>query len=263
MIVVLASAKGAPGVTTALLALAGMWPRPVLVAECDPNGADLAARFGLPPNPGLVSLASEARHGLGPEQLRAHMQRLPGGIPVLLGVQLPEQALALGPLWSRFAPVLVQLDVDVLVDGGQLVADSPILELVAGADLLVLVGRPTVEGVAHLVGRIARLERRGLRPAVVLVGERPYGPRAVEATLHAEGLRAPVLGVMAEDHRAAAALGGASGRPSLLARSLLVRSARDLALRIQAHVEPHRGIGRVAPARPSAAQSEGGHGWTG
>jgi MinD-like ATPase involved in chromosome partitioning or flagellar assembly len=260
MIVVLASAKGSPGVTTALLALTGLWPRPVLVAECDPNGADLAARFGLPPNPGLVSLASAARHGLGPEQLRAHVQRLPGGIPVLLGVQLPEQALALGPLWSRLATELARLEVDVLVDGGQLVGDTPVLELATGADLLGLVGRPTVEGVAHLAGRIAWLEHQGLRPVVVLVGERPYGPQAVEETLRAEGLRAPVLGVLADDPRAAAALSGESGRPALLARSLLVRSARALALRIEAHVEPRRGTGRAASVGPPTAQGEDGHG---
>jgi MinD-like ATPase involved in chromosome partitioning or flagellar assembly len=263
MIVVLASAKGSPGVTTALLALTGMWPRPVLMAECDPNGADLAARFGLPPNPGLVSLASAARHGLGPRQLREHMQRLPGGIPVLLGVQLPEQALALGPLWSRLAAELARLEVDVLVDGGQLVGDSPVLELVAGADLLVLVGRPTVEGVTHLAGRIARLEQQGQRPVVVLVGDRPYGPRAVEETLRAEGLRAPVLGVLADDPRAAAALSGESGRPSLLARSLLVRSAREIALRIESHVEPRRGSGRTVATEAPTAQGRGGRGWHG
>ena len=263
MIVVLASAKGSPGVTTAVLALTGVWPRPVLVAECDPNGGDLAARFDLAPNPGLVSLASAARHELGPEQLRAHVQRLPGGIPVLLGVQLPEQALALGPLWSRLATELGRLEADVLVDGGRLVGDSPVLELVTGADLLVLLARPTVEGVAHLAGRIARLEERRVRPAVVLVGERPYAPRAVEETLRAEGLRAQVLGVLADDPRPAASLSGGSARPSLLARSLLVRSAREVALRIEARAEPRRASGQSARAGSSIARGGGGYGWRG
>jgi len=139
--VALASAKGSPGVTTALVALAGVWPRPVLVAECDPNGSDLAARFGLPPVPGLVSLASVARHGLGPVQVWEHTQRLPGGLAALLGVQQAEQAEALGPLWPRLADALAGLEVDVLVDGGHLSHDSPVLELLDHANLVVLIGQ--------------------------------------------------------------------------------------------------------------------------
>ena len=61
--VALASAKGAPGVTTTAVALGAVWPRRVLVAECDPAGGDLAARFRLPPEPNLVALGMAARHG--------------------------------------------------------------------------------------------------------------------------------------------------------------------------------------------------------
>lgn len=250
--VALASAKGSPGVTTALVALGGVWPRPVLVAECDPNGGDLAARFGLPATPGLVSLASVARHGLGPEQVWEHTQRLPGGLAALLGVQLSEQAEALGPLWPRLASALAALEVDVLVDGGQLSHGSPALALLERADLVVLHARPTVEGITHLVARLARLEQRGLAPLVVLVGERPYGRRAVQATLHAEGLRARVLGVLAHDPRAAAGLGGRSGPTVGLARSALVRSARQIATHIQAQVG----------GRPDRTRGEGRRGGT-
>jgi MinD-like ATPase involved in chromosome partitioning or flagellar assembly len=248
--VALASAKGSAGVTTAVVALAGVWPRPVLVAECDPNGGDLAARFGLPPAPGLVSLASVARHGLGPQQLWEHTQRLPGGLAALLGVQVSEQAQALGPLWPRLADALAALEVDVLVDGGQLAHGSPVLELLERADLVVLLARPTVEGVTHLVARLARLEQRELAPVVVLVGEHPYSRRAVEATLAGEGLRARVLGVLADDPRAAAGLCGRSGTTVLLARSALVRSARQVATSIQAQLA----------ARPDRTWREGGRG---
>ena len=44
-LIAIASDKGAPGVTTSALALAAVWPRPVLLAECDPSGGDLAYRF--------------------------------------------------------------------------------------------------------------------------------------------------------------------------------------------------------------------------
>ena len=44
-LVVLAADKGAPGVTTAAVALAAVWPRPVLLAECDQAGGDLVYRL--------------------------------------------------------------------------------------------------------------------------------------------------------------------------------------------------------------------------
>ena len=39
-LIAVAADKGAPGVTTASVALAAVWPRPVLLAECDPAGGD-------------------------------------------------------------------------------------------------------------------------------------------------------------------------------------------------------------------------------
>ena len=44
-LIAVAADKGAPGVTTTALALAAVWPRPVLLAECDPAGGDLVYRF--------------------------------------------------------------------------------------------------------------------------------------------------------------------------------------------------------------------------
>ena len=41
MLIAVAADKGAPGVTTTAVALAAVWPRPVLLAECDPAGGDL------------------------------------------------------------------------------------------------------------------------------------------------------------------------------------------------------------------------------
>ena len=44
-LIVLAADKGAPGVTTAAVALGAVWPRPVLLAECDQAGGDLVYRL--------------------------------------------------------------------------------------------------------------------------------------------------------------------------------------------------------------------------
>ena len=72
-----ASAKGSPGVTTAVAALAATWPvdRELLVAEVDPAGGDLVVRFDLATEPGLVSLAAAGRRELGPETLRRRTRR--------------------------------------------------------------------------------------------------------------------------------------------------------------------------------------------
>ena len=42
-IVALFSAKGAPGTTTAAMLIASLWPRPALLADCDPAGGDIGA----------------------------------------------------------------------------------------------------------------------------------------------------------------------------------------------------------------------------
>ena len=96
MLLCLASIKGSPGVTTTALALAACWPaswRRVLV-EADPAGGDLAARYGLPLTPGLVSLAAAARRSTDPELVWEHAQELPGGLPVVAGPTRADQAHA-------------------------------------------------------------------------------------------------------------------------------------------------------------------------
>ena len=52
-LIAVAADKGAPGVTTTALALAAVWPRPVLLAECDPAGGDLVYRF--PPRTAAIA----------------------------------------------------------------------------------------------------------------------------------------------------------------------------------------------------------------
>ena len=65
MLIAVGSVKGSPGATTFGLALAAQWPDsgPRILAELDPSGGDLAARFALSLSPGLVSLAAAVRAG--------------------------------------------------------------------------------------------------------------------------------------------------------------------------------------------------------
>jgi MinD-like ATPase involved in chromosome partitioning or flagellar assembly len=229
-VIALASAKGAPGVTTAAVALGAAWPGRALVAECDPAGGDLAARFGLAPDPSLLSLAAAARRGdLAPEQVWAHTQRLPRGLQVLTGQRSAEQARALGVLWPLLPAAFGTLGVDVVVDCGRLGPEPPTELLLRSADATLLLTRPTADGVMHLVDCLEVLGRRGAAAAVVLVGEHPFAGSAVNATLAAEGVAGRVVGVLADDRRGAGMLCGEPGNQRWLERgSPLIRSARAL-----------------------------------
>jgi hypothetical protein len=232
--------KGAHGASTAALAVAGVWPaeRTVLLAELDPAGGDIAARFGLEPDPGLVELGAGFRRGLSTEEIWRHAQTLPGGVGVIVGPPSAQQSHALGPLWSHLGPVLSALpDTDVIADLGRLDPGSPALEVAGHAHVVVLVGRPTIEGVAHLRARVAAMVTSA-PSCVVLVGDRPYSAADVEAAVGV-----PVAGVLADDARAAAMLNGEPGSPVALSRSALMRSAREVAATLSA-------LGRSTPAPP-------------
>src|SRR3984885_11675255 len=137
-LIVIAADKGAPGVTTTALALAAVWPRPVLLAECDPSGGDLVYRFpaaqggSLDPRRGLVTLAGAARRGLHPGQLWEHTQKMAGGLDVLTGVTNAEQGAGLGTLWGPLGGLFAAMSGgDVIADCGRLGADGPQYDLVA------------------------------------------------------------------------------------------------------------------------------------
>src|SRR5207302_3952919 len=159
-LIAIASDKGAPGVTTSALALAAVWPRPVLLAECDPSGGDLAYRFPdsagghLDPRRGLLSLAVTARRGMQPDQVWEHVQKLHGGLDVLAGVTNAEQGAGLNQLWGQIGKVLARLQqADVIADCGRLGAEAPIYDLLAEATTVVLVTKVGVGDVIRLRDR--------------------------------------------------------------------------------------------------------------
>jgi hypothetical protein len=237
-LIAVAADKGAPGVTTACLALTLVWPRPVLLAECDPAGGDLvyrlpAARGGqLDPGRGLLSLAVAARRGLAPDQVLEHAQKLRGGLDVLVGVVTAEQGARLP-------------DCDVIADCGRVGADGPHYDLLAYASSVVLVTRASLEEVVRLRERVAAVtgalalrHRQGIPVGVLVVADHRRFHAALTETGQALGPAgaARILGGLAYEPRAAEALGGEqNGR---LGRSLLLRTARDLAGRLARSLAP-------------------------
>ncbi len=229
MRVVFAAARSSPGVTTAMLACASVWPGRVLLVEAAEDGGALAARFGLPVEPGLTTLTAASRHGSNGDHpatlLSDHVQALPGTgrIDALVGPPSLEVSQALlRTAAARLAGLLDQVEADVLVDAGRLPATPLAAPLLAEADRLVLVVRPRMEELTALAHRLAHLSGLGPTPELLLVGDRPYGPGEV-----AEALGVPVVGVLAHDPDAAEAL-AAVGSPRRLARSPLLRSATGI-----------------------------------
>ncbi|MDP8927514.1 MAG: chromosome partitioning protein [Actinomycetota bacterium] len=224
-IIVLASAKSSPGVTTACLALAAVWPqgRAVRIVEADPDGGSLGARLGVGSEPGLSTLAISSRRSIAEEDLARHSQVVPGGdVQVLVAPPTADQVdRSLVMLADRFVPHLRSPATDTLIDAGRLRPDTPAWPLVEAADAVLLVTRPRLDELQQLPARLRAARTTRSRVGVLLVGEEPYPAAEVAAALDTD-----VIGVLNHDPRGAAAVNGDGYR--LATRSPLLRSARDL-----------------------------------
>ena len=280
-LIVLAADKGSPGVTTSAVALAAVWPRRALYAECDPHGGDLVYRMPaehggpLDPNRGLVSLALDARRGLDPASLPQHTQRLRGGLEILVGLGNADQSHGMSGLWPSLGRALDRFGdqpygADVIADCGRIGPDSPTVELLAQSALVLLVARTDAEYIAHVRDRANSLSARlhATQAGSVSLARPPIGivliappNRARQAAKQVGDLLAgttagaEVLGVLAQDEAGAAALAGrARGRVD---KALLTRSARELAgTLVQRYglIHPRAGAQPAPPAYVPAGQ---------
>ena len=266
-LIAIASDKGAPGVTTAALALAAVWPRPVLLAECDPAGGDLVYRFPavggghLDPRRGVLSLAVVARRGMQPQQVWEHVQKLHGGLDVLAGVTNAEQGAGLSLLWGPIGKALASLpQADVIADCGRLGADGPLYDLLAEATTVVLVTKVHVADVIRLRDRASAFAaaaqsrgRRNFGVGVVVVADHKKFRASLGEVQHVLGQAnapATVLGGIAHDTRGADLLSGEWG--GNLDRTMLIKTAREVARQLAQGLPP---IGpQPATAQPATAQ---------
>ncbi|MFE2447764.1 MinD/ParA family protein [Streptomyces sp. NPDC059426] len=184
------SIKGAPGVTTAVLALAAAWPeradggvRPVVV-EADVSGGDLAVRFGVPHTPGLLDVATSARKER-PGSLLAATTELPFGVRAVASpaggracteavrvVAGSVQRVLLGDQGDRGTVVL---------DVGRIGKDAE--GLLEAAEAVVLVARGGADALAHAYAYLAEAGPRAERHVLAVVGPCPYAAGEITATL--------------------------------------------------------------------------------
>jgi MinD-like ATPase involved in chromosome partitioning or flagellar assembly len=233
VIIVVASIKGAPGVTTTALAVATTWPperkvwpsdRSVLFVEADPFGGDLAVRFGIAPEVGLWTLLAAGRRGIQPEAVWEHTSMLPGGLPILFGLTIANQAVSNDDAWLPVVAAFEALEVDLVVDVGRLLPrlGGGIAHLIKAADTLLVVCPPTLEGVSHLKETLPTLVSAmgGRLPVMVPTSEAGFSPSEITETL---GVK--VFPVVPNDRSAAATLCGAPNRKPFLKSELAKWSA--------------------------------------
>lgn len=256
-VISLASTRGAPGVTTAALALAMLWPRPAVLVEADVSGgSSIMAGYlkgAVVPDRGLVSLAVAHRRGALDQQF--YDQTIPlidNRVRLVPGLVSSQQAASMDKLWSPLGIVLAALErtgTDVIIDTGRLGMTHAPTPLIRASDAVLLVTRTDLPAVSAARARIGSLRddlvQRGQGDdtlALLLVGEgRPYKAKEIH-----KALETPVLASLAWDPAAADALsiGAAYGRK--FAGAPLLRSARVAVAATQELIHRHRTL--LAPA---------------
>lgn len=245
-----ASAKGAPGVTTTVLALAFAWPRPALVVEADMSGSSsilsgfLAGQVDH--SHGLVNLSVSAReHGVTRERVWEQCLQIGTERYVLPGIADPAQAAGLTTTWGPLAQTLQSLEdaaVDVLVDCGRLGTTYSPLAMIRSADAVTLVMGSRLPDV-YAMSRRAPSVAADLTAtndveslSLLVVGEgRPYSAREIHTSV-----RVPTLPSIAWDPASAAVFSTGASRPRRFESGPLMSSTAATAASLQTQVAERR-----------------------
>ena len=251
-LVVLASASGSPGVTTAALGVALVWHRPVVLVDADPVGGSalLAGYFQgtVSDDDAMVNLVLARRDGRLADVLPRALISVPGThVSVLPGPKSHAQAGSLSELWAALAYELRGLEEtgqDVIVDAGRLgMVHSP-QGLIRAADLALLVSRtdlPALAAARQWAAEWTEAAQDGTGAgsvAALLVGAgRPY-----DASEVAKVLALPTLESVAWDPRSARVFSEGQKPPGSAwsQRDQLVRSYRAAAAAINQRLTGER-----------------------
>jgi hypothetical protein len=241
-ILLLTSTSGSPGVTTVALGLALTWPRPILLADCDPGAhqAILAGYLGgrSAGGKGLLRVA-EAHRDRRPLREAVLDQTLPLSAEgesrrlFLPGFTKPGSATHFGGVWEDLAEAfdrLGEVDIDVITDCGRLAPQGPPAALLERSALTIVIVRSTLRSIMSARvnlpilrdhPRLTSTDRGHL--GLIVVGEgQPYRPGEI-----AKALDVPVLASVADDPKAALHLSDGRPRPRRFDSSPLIRSIRD------------------------------------
>lgn len=228
-VIALASASGAPGVTTTALGMALLWPRPVLLVEADPTGGSgiLAGYFrgAREYTSGIIELALSSSNVS--DALADVAQPIQGTqVSMVAGTRSHAQAGAVCDLWSPLAEALAELEPtgqDVIVDAGRLGLSGSPEPLLDAADLALLVSRTTLPALSALRSWADFFQRPSLdlhQSAVLLVGDsQPYSAREVSDVVDL-----PVVASLPDDPESAAVFYRGASPPLRFETGPLTRS---------------------------------------
>ncbi|PVG82113.1 hypothetical protein DDE18_15660 [Nocardioides gansuensis] len=244
MLISLASVKGSPGVTSTALAMAAVWPRPVVLLEADASGGGLAYRCTaatggpLPATKGIFTLAAAIRGGMpSGDVVVDHAQLLACGVRVVQGVVSPMQARGMGSLWSTIAEACQTSGVDVIADLGRLDRASVTLPIAQASDYVLPVAAATLESVMHLRGQLPELsvalrQHEVGRLVPLLVGPDGHAARDcrdLDELLDQTGVGAEPSRPVPVDARTVQRLEAGERGNGRLGRTLLLRATRLVA----------------------------------
>ncbi len=247
MLTAIASMKGSPGATSTSLALAAVWPRPVVLLEADPAGGDLAYRCkaaygGLPyTDRSVLTLAAAMRDGLAdPDAITSQAQLLACGVNFIPGVASVAQARGVGNLWSTIAEACQVAEVDVIADLGRLDQTSPVMPIAKAAEVFMPVAATTFDSVMHIHEGLRDLvpalgDERPLRIVPLLVGRDEYAGSdlaELDRVLGTHGLPVSQAMPIPADPRTLDRLQDGERATGRLSRTLLLRGARAVAASI-------------------------------
>lgn len=248
MLITFWSAKGSPGVTTSVLALATQWPRTAIAVDLDPQGGDVLAGVGggrHPAQHGIVELLVDARTtSLLAAISRQVIRPAPHGPLVVAGFGAPGQAVDLP--WEALARQLADLPgADVLADCGRFTLGHPIATVLHHSDLAVLVTGSSLRAARAAARTLPPIRRELARPSsaepltmVVVEPDLPYTADEIAA-----GCAIDLAGTLPRDCAAAAVWSDGAQPGRGLRRSRLQRSALELARALA----DRAAAGRAAP----------------
>lgn len=246
MLTAVCSSKGAPGATSAALALAAEWGREVVLVEADESGSSLAFRLRtsqgqtLKPTPTLASLAAVADRE--PSLVRRTAQTVSELVSVVPGVATPEAGGSMAGLWEDLAGALAASEVDVIVDVGRVQSSSRAMAVVEAADAVVAMTRADPHDVLHVQHRLTQFKftlgaTRTDRIVPVVVAARRDAKTAaaeIDEVLHAEGLDVAPAAYLAWDPTVLERLHQGVQVARWMQRTELLRSARAAVRQLQA-----------------------------
>lgn len=158
-LVLLSSASGAPGVSTAALGMSLMWPRPVLLLEADLSTTSRllpgALRAQVPHDTGLTELLVANSHQSLDEaalwdqaiEVADNVSVVPGFKSIATGVTAGER------FWRSLIDTLRVVEargIDVLIDAGRLQVDDPRMVFVREAESVAMFSVNTLPAIASV-----------------------------------------------------------------------------------------------------------------